>query len=49
MILPHLSLDPDFTFGISIAVIVILLTAYGVYKGFFVNEGLTDPWDDHDD
>ena len=49
MMLPHLSLDPDFTFGISIAVIVILLTGYGVYKGFFVNEGLRDPWDDHDD
>ena len=47
--LPHLSLDPDFTFGISIAVIVILLTAYGVYKVFFDNEVLTDPWDDHDD
>ena len=19
------------------------------YKGFFANDGLTDPWDDHDD
>ena len=26
-----------------------LLAAYGVYKGFFANENLTDPWDDHDD
>ena len=22
---------------------------YGIYKGFFANKGLTDPWDDHDD
>ena len=22
---------------------------YGVYKGFFANKNLTDPWDDHDD
>ena len=49
MIIPHLTLDPDFTFGISIAVITILLAGYGVYKGFFANKGLTDPWDDHDD
>ena len=38
-----------FTFGISIAVITILLAGYGIYKGFFANKGLTDPWDDHDD
>ena len=45
----HLNLNPDYTFGISIAVITVLLAAYGVYKGFFANENLTDPWDDHDD
>jgi len=43
MIIPHLTLDPDYTFGVSIAVITIILAGYGVYKG------LTDPWDDHDD
>ena len=47
--IPHLSLDPNFTFGISIAVITILLSGYGVYRGFFANQNLTDPWDDHDD
>jgi hypothetical protein len=30
-------------------VITILLAGYGVYKGFFANENLRDPWDDHDD
>ena len=34
---------------ISIAVITILLAGYGIYKGFFANQNLTDPWDDHDD
>ena len=47
--IPHLILDPNFTFGISIAVITILLSGYGVYRGFFANENLRDPWDDHDD
>ena len=48
-LIPHFTFNPDFTFGISIAVITILLAGYGVYKGFFANKGLTDPWDDHDD
>ena len=43
--IPHLNLNPDYTFGISIAVITVFLAAYGVYKGFFANENLTDPWD----
>jgi hypothetical protein len=30
-------------------VITILLAAYGIYKGFFANEGLKDPWDEHED
>ena len=45
----HYNLDPNITFPISIAVITILLAGYGVYKGFFANQNLTDPWDDHDD
>ena len=45
----HYNLDPNITFPISIAVITILLAGYGVYKGFFANQKLTDPWDDHDD
>ena len=48
-IIPHYNADPNFTFGISIAVITILLAAFGIYKGFFNNKGLADPWDDHDD
>ena len=49
MTIPHLTLDPNITFPISSAVITILLAGYGVYKGFFANKNLTDPWDDHDD
>ena len=33
----------------SFVVIVVLLAAFGVYKAFFANKGLADPWDDHDD
>ena len=48
-LIPHFTFNPNYTFGISIAVITLLLAAYGVYKGFFANEGLKDPWDDHED
>ena len=48
-LIPHFTFNPDYTFMISIAVITILLAGYGVYKGFFANKGLSDPWDDHDD
>ena len=48
MTIPHLTLDPNITFPISIAVITILLAGYGIYRGFFANQNLTDPWDDHD-
>ena len=48
-LIPHFTFNPDYTFGISIAVITVLLSAYGIYKGFFANKNLTDPWDDHDD
>ncbi|MAN49324.1 MAG: photosystem II reaction center protein PsbN [Flavobacteriales bacterium] len=49
MIMNHYNFDPNITFPISIAVITILLAGYGIYKGFFANQNLTDPWDDHDD
>ena len=48
-IIPHYMLILISHFGISIAVITILLAGYGVYRGFFANKNLTDPWDDHDD
>ena len=48
-LIPHLTLNPNFTFGISELAILIILTGFGVYKGFFANQNLTDPWDDHDD
>ena len=48
-LIPHFTFNPDYTFGISIAVITIMLAGYGVYKGFFANKNLADPWDDHDD
>ena len=38
-----------FLMSISISKVAILLAGYGVYKGFFANKNLTDPWDDHDD
>jgi len=47
--IPHGTANPEITLPISIAVITILLAGFGVYKGFFANENLTDPWDDHDD
>jgi len=48
-IIPHYNANPNVTFGISFVVIVVLLAAFGVYKAFFANKGLADPWDDHDD
>ena len=48
-IIPHYNADPNVTFGISVLVIVILLSAFGIYKGFFDNKELADTWDDHDD
>ena len=48
-LIPHLTLNPNITFGLSVLAILIILTGYGVYKGFFANQNLTDPWDDHDD
>jgi|TARA_B100000282_G_scaffold187964_1_gene136871 hypothetical protein len=49
MIIPHYNFDPNITFPISIAVITVLCIFYGIYRGFFANEGLADPFDDHDD
>ena len=37
-IIPHLTLNPNFTFGISVVAILLILTGYGVYKGFFDNK-----------
>ena len=48
-IIPHYNADPNVTFAISFIVIVVLLAGFGVYKAFFKNKGLADPWDDHDD
>ena len=48
-IITHYKADTNITFGISVLVIVILLSAFGIYKGFFDNKELADPWDDHDD
>ena len=48
-IIPHYNADPNITFGISLLVILVLLSGYGVYRAFFANEGLTDQWDDHED
>ena len=48
-IIPHYDFDPNFTFPIAVAVITVLLAGFGVYRGFFANKGLADPWDEHDD
>ena len=48
-IVPHYNADPNITFGMSLLVILVLLSGYGVYRAFFNNEGLTDQWDDHED
>ena len=48
-LIPHLTLNPNITFGISVLVILLLLSGYGLYKSFFDNKELADPWDDHDD
>jgi hypothetical protein len=45
----HYNADPNITFPISIMVIVVIFVLYGVYKAFFNNNELADPWDDHDD
>ena len=47
-IIPHYNADPNITLAISIGVIVFLLVLFGIYRGFFANEGLEDPFDDHD-
>ena len=48
-LIPHYNANPNMTFGISVAVITVLLAAFGVYKAFFNNKELADPRDDHDD
>ena len=46
-LIPHLTLNPDYTFAISIAVITILLAAYGVYRGCFANKTVSRCPDKH--
>ena len=48
-LIPHYNADPDQTFGISILVILVALSGYGVYRAFFANKDLTDQWEEHDD
>ena len=48
-LIPQFTFNPNYSFCISIGVITIVLAGYGVYKGCFANEGLKDPWDDHED
>ena len=48
-IIPHYNADPNITLGISIVVILVLLSGFGIYRAFFNNEGLVDQWDDHED
>ncbi len=48
-IIPHYNADPNITLAISIGVITFIFILYGIYRGFFANEGLEDPFDDHDD
>ena len=39
-IIPHYNADPNQTFGISILVILVLLSGYGIYRAFFNNKDL---------
>ncbi len=48
MTIQHLNWDPNITFPISLGIIFFLLILYGIWIGFFANEGLEDPLDDHD-
>ena len=48
-IIPHYNADPNATFGISILVILVLLSGFGIYRAFFNNKDLIDHWDEHDD
>ena len=47
--IPHANFSPEYTVPISIAVITVICIFYGIYRGFFAKEGLTDPFDYHDD
>ena len=49
VLIPHYNANTTLTFAISTSVIVLALTVFGVYRAFFANKNLTDPWDDHDD
>ena len=34
---------------LELSTILLILASFGVYKAFFSNKGLADPWDDHED
>ena len=36
-------------FAAIIGITLFALVSIGIYKAFFDNENLTDPWDEHDD
>jgi len=36
-------------FAAIIGITLFALVGIGIYKAFFDNENLTDPWDEHDD
>ena len=41
-LIPHFTFNPDYTFGISIAVITVLLAGYGMYtKDFLLIKNLS--------
>ena len=48
-LIPHFTFNPNYTFGISILVILVLLSGFGIYRAFFNNKDLVDQWDEHDD
>ena len=44
------STTPAHSFGITVLVVLLALTGFGVYTAFGPpSKGLTDPFDDHDD
>jgi|TARA_B100001093_G_scaffold513270_1_gene584845 hypothetical protein len=51
-LIPHGSfsgLSPSAQFAAIIGITLFIMVGIGVYKAFFDNQDLTDPWDEHDD
>ena len=42
-------LSPSAQFAAIIGITLFIMVGIGVYKAFFDNQDLTDPWDEHDD